>query len=329
MKPDLGENLRRLVGIELAPVSHFERIISGIGGFLGIAVIVLLERGLLGEVGAAIMVASMGSSAVLLFAVPHAASSQPWAVIVGHIVSAIVGVACAMFINDMALASALAVGLSIAAMHYLRAIHPPGGATALTAVIGGQQAHDLGFQFVVTPVLVNSLIIVSVAVAANAFFAWRRYPAGLARILAPPPTNATVASDAFTHTDFVSALERIGTFVDISEEEFLELRTLMREAAAKRHLKSSDIKLGGYYSNGGVGEQLQVRRIVDAAPSEYGDVIWCVIAGKNRGLTGVSRRQDFANWAAYEVTRASGTSMRKAFHATRISSRSREPHMVS
>ncbi|MCB1527885.1 MAG: HPP family protein [Hyphomicrobiaceae bacterium] len=329
MKPGLSENFQRLVGIELAPVSHFERFISGVGGFLGIAIIVLLERGVLGEVGAAIMVASMGSSAVLLFAVPHAASSQPWAVIVGHIVSAIVGVACAKFVGDIALASALAVGLSISAMYYMRAIHPPGGATALTAVIGGSQVHALGFQFVLTPVLVNTLIIVSVAVAVNAFFAWRRYPAGLSSILLPETPTATNAGDAFSHSDFVSALEKIGTFVDISEEEFLELRSLMRQAAANRHLKRQDIKLGAYYSNGGEGDALQVKRIVDAAPNEDGDVIWCVIAGKQRGMTGVSRRQEFADWAAYEVTRASGTSMRQSFQAIRTSSKTREPDLAA
>ncbi|MFX8373896.1 HPP family protein, partial [Acinetobacter baumannii] len=80
---------------------------------------------------------SMGASAVLLYAVPHGALSQPWAVLAGHAVSAVAGVAAARNISDPALAAAVAVGTAILAMHYLRAIHPPGGATALTAVVGG------------------------------------------------------------------------------------------------------------------------------------------------------------------------------------------------
>ena len=137
---------RRLLGIELVPVSHAERVISAIGGIVAIYVLILVERTLLGEAGAALIVASMGASAVRSFAVPHGALSQPWAVLVGHTVSAVVGVTCAKFLPDVTLASAVAVGLSIGAMHYLRAIHPPGGATALTAVIGGSQVHALGYE---------------------------------------------------------------------------------------------------------------------------------------------------------------------------------------
>ncbi|MCC0007193.1 MAG: HPP family protein [Hyphomicrobiaceae bacterium] len=303
------ETLRRLAGIELAPVSHVERLVSGIGGFIAIYVIFLLERDLLGEVGAAIMVASMGASAVLLFAVPHGALSQPWAVVVGHVASAAIGVAAARSVGDTVLAAALAVGIAIAAMHYLRAIHPPGGATALTAVIGGPQVHALGFQLVVTPVLVNALIIVSVAVAVNAFFAWRRYPAGLARILSPPPSETT-PPETITHADFVAALESVGTFVDISEEEFLKLRGLMREAAAARRVKPEDIGVGAYYSNGAFGADWSVRRVVDAAPGAKGDVIWRSVAGPDRNETGIATRRDFALWAAYQVERSESTWVR-------------------
>jgi CBS-domain-containing membrane protein len=299
--------MRRLAGIELAPVSHAERIISGVGGFVAIVVIFLLEHDLIGEVGAAIMVASMGASAVLLFAVPHGALSQPWAVLVGHVVSALIGVACTKLCGDTMVAAALAVGLAITAMHYLRAIHPPGGATALTAVIGGPQVHALGFSFVVTPVLINALIIVAVAVGVNALFSWRRYPVGLARAMRAPVTDHAAKSERVTHSDFVSALASIGTFVDISEEEFVRLRMLMRDAAAARRLKAEDIRLGAYYSNGAFGPEWAVRRVVDAAPGVQGDVIWRVVAGKDRNASGASTRQAMADWAAHEVERLEST----------------------
>src|SRR5690625_7242859 len=88
------------------------------------------------------MLASMGATAVLLFAVPHGALSQPWAVVGGHVVSAIVGVTCQLLIPNLFWAAALSVGVAVAAMYYLRCIHPPGGATALAAEIGRASCRE-------------------------------------------------------------------------------------------------------------------------------------------------------------------------------------------
>jgi hypothetical protein len=178
--------------------------------------------------------------------------------------------------------AALAVGMAIAVMHYLRVTHPPGGATALTAVIGGPQVHEFGCGFVITPVLVNALLMVVAAVAINAAFTWRRYPVLLVSKTASSAQSAD--EDAMSHADFVEALKRIGTFVDISEAEFLSLRNMMREGAARRRLKPGDVRFGGYYSDGSDGAEFCVRRILDEetnAPD--GRVIWRVVAGLNRG----------------------------------------------
>jgi CBS-domain-containing membrane protein len=121
----------------------------------------------------------MGASAVLLFAVPHGALSQPWPVLGGHVISALIGVSCAKFIPLPLLAAAFSVALAIGAMHYLNCIHPPGGATALSAVIGGDAIHQLGFQYVLTPVLLNTIIVLIVAILFNYPFHWRRYPLAL------------------------------------------------------------------------------------------------------------------------------------------------------
>ena len=301
------ERALRFLGIERAPVGHLERIISTAGGIVAIYLLMWLERGLLGDAGAAMLVASMGASAVLLFAVPHGTLSQPWPVIAGHGVSAFVGVTCARYVSEPMAAAALAVGLSIGAMHYLRAIHPPGGATALTAVIGGQQVAALGYGFVLHPVLVNASMMVLAAVVINAGFNWRRYPAAWGR---PKPANFTSAPDAITlsHADFTDALSRIGTFVDISEDEFMRLRELMREAADRRHLAPGDIKLGRSYSNGAVGSHWCVRMIVDEQKDKpEGTIIWRAVAGRDRNQTGLNTRRDFAAWAAYEVVRSDST----------------------
>ena len=166
--------------MESTPVSHTERIVSAAGGFAGILVLLLISNHFVGMDDAGFVVASMGSTAVLLFAVPHGALSQPWAVTGGHVTSAIIGVTCAQFVPVPFLAAALAVGLAIGAMHYLHCMHPPGGATAMWMVVGGPGVQSLGYQAVFTPVLVSVLVILAAAVIFNYPFEWRRYPAVLA-----------------------------------------------------------------------------------------------------------------------------------------------------
>lgn len=305
-------NLQALLGIERAPVRHRERLISAAGGFVGIMLVVLMQRDVIGETGAAMIVASMGASAVLLFAVPHGALSQPWAVLIGHGVSAVIGVTCARYVPDPMAAAALAVGLSIGAMHYLRAIHPPGGATALTAVIGGPQLASLGYGYVLSPVLANALVITLAAVAVNAAFAWRRYPAawGLRQLREAP--SPVVETAELTHADFMAALARVGTFVDISEADFLRLTQLMKEEKVRRRVAPEQLRLGASYANDASGAEAEVRRIVDMDKTRAGgDVIWRVIAGRNRNETGHATREAFASWAAFEVVRGESTWVRR------------------
>ena len=161
---------------EIHPASHAEKLISAAGGFVGILLVLLVSSRVLDFHGAALVVASMGASAVLLFATPHSPLSQPWSLLGGHLISAAIGVTCAKVLPNSPYVWALAVALSIGAMHYLRCLHPPGGATALVAVMGGEQVRGMGYAFLVTPVLVNVMIILVVAVAANYPFRWRRYP---------------------------------------------------------------------------------------------------------------------------------------------------------
>ena len=111
-----------------------------------------------------LLVASMGASAVLLFSVPDAPLSQPWNVIGGQTLSAAVGVTCAQWIGDPFLAAGIAVGGAIAVMSLLGCIHPPGGATALSAVVSGPAVQALGFRYVLTPVLLNTMVILAVAI---------------------------------------------------------------------------------------------------------------------------------------------------------------------
>lgn len=176
---NIVEHCLRLLGIQENNSGHIERIVSTTGGFIGIIAVILVSHDFLGVNGSSMIIASMGASSVLLFAVPHGPLSQPWAVLGGHTLSALIGVTCSILIADNFIAAALAVGLSIGVMHYLRCIHPPGGATALTAVMGGSAVQSLGYQFIITPVLINAIIIIIVAVGVNLPFPARRYPSAL------------------------------------------------------------------------------------------------------------------------------------------------------
>ncbi|HSJ49254.1 MAG TPA: HPP family protein [Gammaproteobacteria bacterium] len=174
-----------LLGLQAHKTGHLEKLLAAVGGFIGILVVVLISRHYLGHEGAAWIAASMGASAVLVFAVPHGPLSQPWPLLGGHVLSAFVGVSCAWLIPDPMIAAASAVALAILAMQYLRCIHPPGGATALAAVVGGEGIQALGFLYVITPVLVNVLVLLLMGVLFNYPFPWRRYPTALARISKP------------------------------------------------------------------------------------------------------------------------------------------------
>ena len=103
--------LGKLLGIESAPVSHGERLVSIMGVFTGILLVLLVSHQFVGGQPAALIVASMGASAVLLFAVPHGPLSQPWPVAGGHLVSALIGVACAKLIAPPLLAALVGVTL--------------------------------------------------------------------------------------------------------------------------------------------------------------------------------------------------------------------------
>ncbi|MBT9590120.1 MAG: HPP family protein [Thiobacillus sp.] len=213
-------------------VSEREHWISAGGGLVGILAVLWVGQFWLGGHGGVLAVASMGASEVLLFAAPHGALSQPWPVFGGHLVSALIGVTCAHWLGgDPMLAASLAVALSIAAMYSLRCLHPPGGATALYAVLGGDAVHALGFGYVFSPVLLNVVVILAVAVAFNFPFHWRRYPQCWHRAIkernAGTDSVGVAEEEAMIpHSDLVYALSQIDTFVDISEEDLQRIYAL-------------------------------------------------------------------------------------------------------
>ena len=149
-------------------------LVAWLGAFAGIGVLVLLVD--LFPKLQLLVVGSFGASAVLLFAAPGAPFSQPRNLIGGHVISAIAGVACYRYLPDLLfMQEAAAVATAIALMMATKTIHPPGGATALIAVIGPEAIRGLGWAYVF-PVLVGALLLMLVAIVSNNLFVSGSYP---------------------------------------------------------------------------------------------------------------------------------------------------------
>lgn len=151
-----------------------EWLYACIGVWLGIVGTEWAARTLLG-VSAPWFIAPMGASAVLLFAVPASPLAQPWPIVGGNMLAALIGVLVAQWLGHGGLAAAVALALTIGFMVKLRCVHPPGGAVALTAVLGGDAVARLGLEFVLAPVALDSVLLVLIGLVFNTALR-RRYP---------------------------------------------------------------------------------------------------------------------------------------------------------
>lgn len=160
------------------PVSWRNALCSWLGAFVGIALLGWVgSHDDLSEQDHFFLIGSFGATAVLLYGSPSAPFSQPRYVIGGHVLSALVGVTVYQLLPEpLWLASALAVATATVVMYLSKTTHPPGGATALIAVIGSEQVHQLGYWYVIDPVLEGILLLVLVALLVNNLSPLRKYP---------------------------------------------------------------------------------------------------------------------------------------------------------
>ncbi len=158
-------------------VSASEIFWSWMGAFLGIGAVGLLNHLVFEGTDYVMLIGSFGASAVLAYGAVRSPLAQPRNLVGGHLISAVIGVAVFKLLHgQMWLAEAVAVATAIAAMHYTKTLHPPGGATALIAVIGSDKVHHLGFLYVVIPAGLGAVILLAVALLVNNIPATRRYP---------------------------------------------------------------------------------------------------------------------------------------------------------
>ncbi len=195
-----------------------ERLRIAVGAMLGLLLTAVATRWLAphllsrwADPGALWLVAPLGASAVLVFGVPTSPLAQPWAVVGGNALSALVGVLCAWMVPAPLWAGALAVGLALVVMMALRCLHPPGGACALLAVL----AHTTEPGFVLSPVLLNSLLLVAAGVAWH-HATGRHYPHAQ-RVHAPD------AASRFSAADLDAAMRHYNQVLDISPDELQQL----------------------------------------------------------------------------------------------------------
>jgi CBS domain-containing membrane protein len=218
-------NPTRLFGPLLAGATLRDRVAAGLAAGVGIALTSLVSGWLLGWSNLPLLVAPIGASAVLLFAVPASPLAQPWPLVGGNVVSALVGVTIAQLLGHGPLAAGAAVGAAIVAMALCRCLHPPGGAAALTAVIGGPAVTAAGFVFPFAPVAVNSLLLLATGWAFHRV-SGHRYPHR-----AGPP----VAAPGLLRADIDRALAEAHESFDIAPEDLEELLgRAERHAQARR-----------------------------------------------------------------------------------------------
>lgn len=204
--------------------TSFLSLAVGLGAVCGILASLALT-GLIAPAALPAIVAPIGASSVLVFAIPASPLAKPYAVIMGNVLSAAIGVLVSIAIPHQMLAAGLAVGLAIIAMTATRSLHPPGGAAALTAVLlhPSLAGPTAALLFPLVPVGLNSLILVCVGIAFHRL-SCRSYPHH-----AMPPSPTTETATELRREDILAALHKTGEAFDIELEDLERLLTLAEE----------------------------------------------------------------------------------------------------
>lgn len=184
-----------------------------------------------------LLIAPIGASAVLVFALPASPVAQPRAVILGNTVAALVGCACALAIPNLAWAAACAVGAAILAMALLGCLHPPGGAIALGMALATAAGQPPGFLYALTPVALCSVLLVGAGMLFGRLTG-HAYPH---KAPATPSVHGTrdappVDRIGYRPADLDRALEQYGELLDVSREDLDALfRQVERQSQQRLH----------------------------------------------------------------------------------------------
>lgn len=232
------ETVQSYLMIEPMTLSLGEKLRSGLAAFVGIALVSGISLYFLSDSNLPLIIASIGATAVLVFAAPHSPLAQPWPVLAGNLISAVVGVTCAKLVHDPTLAAALAVSLSIVAMLMTHSLHPPGGGMALLPVLGGASMQSLGYQ-VVVPFALNLVAVILGGLVFNNLLPGRRYPMRMRRERDElHKHNDPLATQrlGISTDDLHQALKNFNTYIDVSEADLGQIYKLAGMQAYQRKM---------------------------------------------------------------------------------------------
>lgn len=310
-------------------VDRYERLRTCSGALIGILVTGLISYSVLGpSIATPFLIAPMGASAVLMYAVPSSPMAQPWPVIGGNIVSAMIGVLAAKLVADPPVAAAIGVAGAIGAMFLLRCLHPPGGAAALTAVLGDDLIIEQGFLYVVSPVAANSLIMVAVAILFNNAVR-RRYPH-----ISPPATARSPRGTAdpspgdrsgFTPQDLDAVLREHNQVLDISRDDLEEIFMQAERQAYRR--RSGEITCGDIMSRDVISVEFATPLDEAWSVMRHRKIKALPVVDRTRRVIGIVTQSDFMKQANVDDYKNFGTRFRR-FIQRSLQTHSEKPEVV-
>ena len=243
----------------LSPVGRLGWLRSCLGALCGIVLTGLICRLWLGsDASLPILIAPMGASAVLLFAVPASPLAQPWSVVGGNTISAFAGIGWAMLVKDPVIAAGLAVATAIGLMSFTRCLHPPGGAVALTAVIGGPAIAAAGWSFALVPVALNSVLLLAIGWLFNnaTRHSYPHRAKALSRNTHGTSDPAPQDRIGYNAADIDTVLAQYDELLDVSRDD---LDALFRQVEAQAHRRlHGEIQCG----------RIMSRDVIHASPDE-------------------------------------------------------------
>ena len=217
----------------IAHIPLAEKVRSALAGGVAVLLLALALKYLPQNTYPLIMLGSMAASALLVFAIPHSPLAQPWNLIGGHLISALAGWLCILFIPEPSLAAGIAVGSAIFLMHFLNCLHPPGAATALILILNSTQFHTMGFTAVLSIVLINAFVSLLLALLINNLIPGRHYP--MRHTTQPPAKSAPLIS--LEQQDLELALVQMDGVIDVSEDDLAKIYELALRNAEARNKK--------------------------------------------------------------------------------------------
>ena len=237
-------NIKKFFGYfvpEPSNLSGVEQVRTVLAAFVAVWLLMLISWYSLDKAAVPLMLASMGASAVILFAAFNSPLAQPWSFVGSHLLAAAIGVSCARWVDALWLAASLSVALTLLAMLRLHCLHPPGGATALVPVLGGDSVHALGYQLLLTPVALNIVVLLLLAWIVNRSLG-RKYPYRAKRLPLGNPHSLKdpKASERLgvTEADVAAALRDVDAYLDVSEEDLNQVYRMAEAKARERHRMS-------------------------------------------------------------------------------------------